>query len=260
MSTSAEADQLHAAMNDLTAAANLPADTTGQPGRFRTATLVWACLTAACVALAFTGDTGLILGAVFGFMCLVCTLAFVSLDLAVPAARDRNTSTKAVLSYFRGIAKGRWDTAFAALSPMARERDVTVPSIDELQTVPTHGPLATKKHLKTYWRTIIKPSGARSRRLSKTKVVQVASDDNVHRHRVDLHIEHYPSWIAITVLLGVIPAVLMILAVRKTYKTSFEVITFKYKSQWWLLTGEFASVAEGNPPDAKPLPVARVVT
>ena len=259
MNTPAENEQLHAAMQKLVAAANLPADLKGQPGKFRTATKVWAVLTLACLALFTQGETGMILGGVFGVMCLMFAGCLAAVDAGVPPARDRRTSDKAVKSYFKGLWKGRWDTAFAALSPIARERPVRVPLIDELQTIPANFVRNQPKALKEYWRTIIKPQGKLNRRLSKLKIVPVSQDGNVDRHRVEMHIQYYPSWIIISLLLGVLPAILVIWATQKTYKTSFEVITFKYKSQWWMLTGELASTAEGNVPNAQPLPTARVI-
>jgi hypothetical protein len=259
MTAPADHERLHAAMNELTVAAELPAETKGQPGKFRTATVIWTVLTLVCAAMMFAGDTGVILGAVFGVMCVIVTIAFVAIDLGIPAARDRGTSAKAVNSYFKGVAKGRWDTAFAALSPMARDMSVRVPLIEDLQTIPANFVRNSPKQLKCYWKTILKPGGKLNRRLNKLKVVQVSGSGNVHRHRVDMNVEYYPSWIVISILLGVLPAILIIWATRKTYKTSFEVVSFRYKSQWWMLTGELASPAEGNNPDARPLPVAKVV-
>jgi hypothetical protein len=126
----------------------------------------------------------------------------------------------------------------------------------KLHTLPWSGTRATKKNLKEYWRRIIAPHGGVNRRLAKIKLTPLGVANDVHRHRVELQIQHYPSWVVVGILGGILPLLILVLVTRKTFKTSFDVTTVKHKSQWWVLDGEFRAPLA---PQDSALPVARVV-
>ena len=248
--------QLAAAATALTAEADLPAELEGQPGTFRLALKIWAVITPLAILAAFVGGEAAVLGIIIAIVGGLCVLVLGITDLTVPKARDRSSSEQAVNAYFKGMQKGRWDTAFAALSPYAREREVAVPRILKLHTLSWAGARSSKKELKKYWRSIIQAHGGMSRRLAKIKLTPIGIASQTHSYRVELHIQHYPSWVIVGIFGGVLPLLILILITRRTYKTTFDVRTVKHKSQWWVLDGEFKAPMEL--PDTG-LPKARVV-
>lgn len=223
-------------------------DLASQPGRFGVLTKVLAVLVVGSAALGFIElAVGIFFGAFFGLLLLIAVV----LDLRAPGARGRSTVEQAIRCYFHGVRRGRWKVAHACLSPQARKRHVRVPSIESLKTKPQDVVLATPADVKRYWLTIARPSGSLTRRIAAIKVTPVVDSGEVQRHRVTLTIQHYPSWIALTVLLGLLPA-LVLIAVYTTSKTHvFEVATYRFRSQWVLVSGEYESPVD----KALPLPL-----
>jgi hypothetical protein len=260
MDLEAENQKLAAVATELTADADRPAELEGQPGRFRMATKVWFVLTLLSIGAIVVGSEGiLVLGVIMVIVGSICLLTFGINDLLVPLSRDRSTSDKAIRAYFRGMQRGRWDTTFATLAPVAREHTVMVPEIRELKTVRKARTRSTKKDLKAYWRSFIHPHGGLNRRLEKVRITPIDTEGLMHRHRIEMRVTYYPSWVVIGILAGLLPMLIIILIVRKTHTATFDVSTFKHKSQWWVLDGELKAPLQGAPYGAGQLPRARVV-
>jgi hypothetical protein len=255
----AEADELAAAAAELSADAESPADLTGQPGTFRTATKVFAVITLISVVAAVVGeDVVWGLGLTFGGIGFLFTLIIGLSDLVLPAARNRKTADSAVQAYFKCMQTGRWDTALATLAPSARARTVTTPEVKELKSFRKAATRTTVKELKAYWKPFIGSHAGLNRRLAQIKVTPLDVDGHTQRHRVELRIDYYPAWAIAGILIGLWPAIILILVLTKKYKTTFDVTTVKYKSQWWVLDGEFKAPPQvgGQGLD---FPTARVV-
>lgn len=249
-----------AAAAELSAEAESPADLSGQPGTFRTATKVFAVITLLSVLAAVFGEeVGRVLGITFGVIGLITLLIIGLTDLFLPSARDRKTPAKAINAYFKCMQKGRWDTALATLAPSARQREITTPEVKKLKCFPKVLTRTSVKELKAYWKPLIGSGAGLNRRLTKIHVTPLESEGNTQRHRVELQIDYYPSWAIAGILLGLWPALILILVLTKKYKTTFDVTTVKHKSQWWMLDGEFKAPRQVAGQNAD-FPSARVVS
>ncbi len=260
MENEAEKNELLALAEGLTKDAEQPAELFGQPGTFRMATKVTGVLTVLGIAACFSGDDVLVvLGVILAICCGLFLLIVGISDLTLPKAQDRRTSEQAVNAYFKGMQKGRWDTALATLAPVARESSVISPEVTELKSKRKAYTRNSVKELKSYWKPFIRPHGSLNRRFSKLKVTPIDTDGAMHRHRVDMQIDYYPSWVIVGILGGILPLLILVLVLTKKYKTTFDVVTFKHKSQWWVLDGEFCATLMGPGAPGQRIPRARVV-
>jgi hypothetical protein len=237
--------QIRAEAHEAGAAPDLKA----QPGKLGAATYVCAVLVLAAAAFAFVSVEGaIVLGVILAIPLLVALIA----DLVAPGARGRADATRAIRCYVAALRRGRWKTAHACLSPQARRREVRVPLIESLKTKQAEVVMATPKDVKSYWRTIVRPSGGTIRRIAKVQLTPLVTDGDVHRHRVTLDIQSYPAWVNLFILAGILPALVLIALSTKTTTHHMELATYRWRSQWVLVSGEFASPVD----QALPLPLS----
>jgi hypothetical protein len=225
-------------MEALASTADAPAETRGQPGRLRASTWFVIALTVLCLAMIPAGDALAGLGIVFGIIFFIIALAMFSNDMRIPGARGRTRPEDALKCYFRAVQGRRWKVAMACLSPMARERKVQVPLIPELQTSPVMLMRISPEQLKEYWRTIAHAGNSLTRWIKRIDTIPISTEGNIHVYRVTLSIEYYPTLILLGILGGLLPLLILWLALRKTYVLTCNVVVYKHKSQWWLLSGE----------------------
>ncbi len=260
MDQEAENQELMAAAEALTAEAEAPAELDDQPGTFRMAVKVSLVICVLGVAAGIAGEEGVaIMGVITAIGAgLVVLIGGIS-DLLTPRARDRRTSLKGVQTYFKSIQKGRFDIAVAALAPIARRRTVLVPDISELKSVRKAHTRNSKKELREYWKTLVRPHGSMNRRLAHLKLTPLDTEGNMHRYRVEMRVDYYPTWILIGILAGLLPVIILIAILTKKYRTTFDVTVFKHKSQWWVLDGEMRAPIAVPGALGHRIPEARVV-
>jgi hypothetical protein len=238
----AHLQELYGRMEALAAAADAPADTTGQPRKVRAGTWTMGALCTVLVAMIPVSDLAAVLGVLFGGACFVSWLFMFSADMRIPGARGRDRSEDVIKCYFRAVQAGRWKVAFACLSPMARERKVEAPFIPALRTSPIVLAHTSPGMLEEYWRSIAHAGAHASkgltRRITRIDMAPLHTQGTIHCYRVGLSIEYYPAWIGPSILLGVLPLLVLWLALRKSYPLTFTVVAYKHRSQWWLLSGE----------------------
>jgi hypothetical protein len=234
-----------AAVNALVVAAAAPLELANQPGRFRTGTKVGAGVAVLSVATAVVASGGTaVLAIIAASLAIVWTGGRGAKDLMVPAARGRRSSAQALDVYFKGVQRNRWDTAFAALAPFAREQVVTTPFIEELQTDEQTMRRSSPAALKEYWHGMACTEFSMTRQIERYTVTPIQKDHRMHRSRIEM-------WIKYQSLRSFGPSY---------YRTAFDVTTVKHKSQWWVLDGEFRPpIRVAGAPRAQ-LPVARVVS
>ena len=235
-----ELEHVGEALAKLIPEADVPVDLTGQPGRFGVSSHVFAVLGIGALVLALAGsETGSIVAGVFAALFGVVALLLYARDLGAPSVRDRRTGKSAVRCYLKAIQRRRWRGAFACLSVIARGRRVYVPPIPELRCKPQTVVFGAPDDIKTYWTAFAHPSFGAARRIqSFTLHPAPSSKANLETYVVELNMEYYPSWIALFVLIGVIPAVIVYLGIRELKTMRFHVSVLKVRSQWWLLSGE----------------------
>ena len=233
-----------------TSQASGPPDKTGQPSSFRVITKVWLGTFLASIGTLFIGgDVALPLG-IFGLIFSVAGLLLTGInDLAQPSARGRATPEAAIKCYFRGVRWRRWREAFVALGRPAHDKQVDVPKIKALQSERDTLSISNADQLKRYWRTLSMPSKAMTRRMTGFDIERLATHGDVHRYRVTVDFSAYKSSSAFWF------GVLGQLATTKKFRTAFEVYVYRYKSQWWLESGEL-----GLPEKVAMLPEARIVS
>ena len=227
-------------MTELTAEATAPPDLTDQPGRFRTASHVVGLITVACIlATAFGRDESLrILSGFLAAMFALFALLFYGSDLVSPAVRNRRTGLAAVKCYFGAVRWRRWQSALCCLSTIARRRPAAMPSLPELDCSSFETTFISAKEVKRYWMPLAHSKGGRTRRITALRYRPILVEPTVERYWVDIDIEHYPSLIMLLILVGVLPYLIAYLIVRRTQSLSFPITVLKYRSQWWLLSGE----------------------
>lgn len=236
-----EVDHANHAIQSLIAGAEQPADTTGQPTRFRTTTVVFTVLVLMCLAVIPLGEDGrmmgILLGILFGFFWLVFFLN----DLLFPGPRRRRNSKSALKCYFKGVQQARWKAAFACLAPFARNKNIVTPAVAALDAISIPAQMSSHAGVKAYWKSLIRNSHGKTRRLQSYRLTYIGGDHRVHCYRVEMKIDSYPTLIVLGVLVGVLPLLLLYLLTRKPVKRTFDVVVVKHRSQWWLVSGEFES-------------------
>jgi hypothetical protein len=124
---------------------------------------------------------------------------------------------------------------------------VTVPHIEELQSVEQTMRRSSPAALAEYWRGIACTEFSMTRKIEKYTVTPMQKEHRVHRSRIELSIRYQ----SIGSFSG------------GYYRTAFDVTTVKHKSQWWVLDGEFKppiQVAGASAGTKAQLPVARIVS
>lgn len=234
-----------AAAKALVVAAKAPLELAGQPGRFRLGTKVGAAVTALSVGIAVVASGGFAaLAIIAANLGVVWTGVLGVKDLMVPSSRGRRTSDEALHVYFKGVKRGNWNAAFAALAPVAREQVVTIPHVEELQTVASTMRRKTPKALKAYWHGMACTEFSMTRRIESYTITPIEIENNTRRNRIEMWIQYQP-------LASFGPSL---------YRTAFDVTTVKHKSQWWVLDGEFKPPIKVAGSAKAELPVARVVS
>lgn len=220
----------------------------GQPGKFRFVTKLWLGLIAGSLGALLFGDQAMLVG-VLGLLFFVPALMITGInDMLQPSARDRRTPVAALKCFFRAVRFARWKVAFAALGAPAREKQVTVPKIKVLMSERGTVAMSDPKRVEGYWRTLARPSRNMARRITWFGIEPLCTNGNVHRYRVTVDFSAYKSsGAAMFGLLGQ-------LATTKKFRTAFEVFVYRYRSQWWLYSGEL-----GLPDRVAKLPAAKVV-
>ena len=228
--------------------ASAPADLASQPRKFGVATYVMGVLLLASFGLAAVSVEAAIIVA---FLMLLLFLIPFMTDLRAPGARGRRDAQTTIRCYLEAVKRGRWKTAHVCLSPQARSRQVRVPIIESLKTRPQDLVMATPKDVRKYWITIARPSGALVRRVANTKLESVVTEGAVQRHRVLMTTQSYSSWLNFGLLFGILPALVLIAAFTRTEIHRFELAAYRWRSQWVLVSGEYASPVD----KALPLPL-----
>lgn len=245
---SGEVASMQADLLELAAEADAPADTRGQPGKFRLRFFIVTVLAGASLLTAFMRSTfgadAAGIAVVLFVVLLVIWLVMLIRDLLVPSARARRTSQAAVRCFFMALKYGRFDVAHACISPVGRK---TVPFPHTRELIVRHGEanLDTKSGVKSYWRAIARSTWD-TVRVMATPVIAVTAKDKLHRCRVTLNITHFPAWVYLGLLLGVLPALILQLVMQKKYTATFDVTVHQYRSQWWVVTGEFNSPVDSE--------------
>jgi hypothetical protein len=249
----AEFEPLKRGLMEQLAAAGEPADTRGQPGKFRTSTWVLTLLLAGSITLTALAPRGSDAPLVFGVLgIIVFGLVWLFLflnDLAFPSVKGRSTPLEGVQCFLKAVRYGRWKSAFACLSPMARRKSqVVIPQIPELDCQGGVSNFMSAGGVKQYWQSIARPTPGFGtfRRVSKLRIYgDDQGDERIRRYRVSLTIEYYPQWIILTVLIALLLTLILYLVLRKYHTLEFDVVVYRHKSQWWVLTGEYDLPLDG---------------
>ncbi|HLG41893.1 MAG TPA: hypothetical protein VI643_00915 [Planctomycetota bacterium] len=236
----------------LTEAAEEPPDLTGQPAKFRISTRIVSALLAANASwlgiVIAMGDGGSPVVVAPILLCIGFGIAWLILfftDVGCPSPRGRATARAAVLCYLNAVKIRRWKAAFACLSPSARSNpEVEIPEIPEIGSEGGMTTFASPSGLAAYWKSLTHYVGSLGayRRIARLRIEETSpAAPNVERLRVMISIEHYPQWIILTILLGVIFPIILYFVLRKKWETDFDCVVYKHRSQWWVLTGEIDS-------------------
>lgn len=242
-------------ISKLTAAADEPADLTGQPGKFRTWTWITTAVSAGSAAwlgwVIATDEGGSPAIIVPIVLCIAFGLAWMILfftDVGCPSPRGRATPRAAFNAYLGAVKIRRWKAAHACLSPAARTGPpVEIPEIPEIGSDGGTTTFESTAGLAAYWRSMTHYSGSfgQFRRITRVGVAEVSSPaPNVIRLSVSISIERYPQWLILAILGGVIGIVVILVLyylLRKTWTAEFDCVVYKHRSQWWLLTGQIDS-------------------
>lgn len=216
-----QVDAMRARIAELTAAAGDPPPPQDDvPGSLRVSTVVFLVLFASSFLPAFLIPKD---GWIFPFMGFIffgiAALALGIGDLVFPSPRKRATAEAGVRCFYKGIQQRRWKACWAALSPAGRGRHVIVPSIPDMNVVSDDVDLTDAKAIKSYWKRLVLPSpspfgtGRRILKISVEPQAQIAP--NLARVRVDLLVEHYPTWVFFFVLIGALLAVILYAVLRR---------------------------------------------
>jgi hypothetical protein len=241
-----EADRVRTQAAQPASAASEPAETAGEPPKV-TRTMVVGPLLAGAIGLGFWGlsagptwkEGWGIFGIVLGIVLLIVWMAA---DITVPACLGRADSRKGALCFLRSVQYGRWRTAFACLSPIAKESAVEIPYIPEIQSPGGTTNFSTAGGLKRYWAGITRPGGfGLNRRVASLRLDPVAVEGEAHRFEAAMSIEYYPGWILVTFLISPLILLIQYLVLRKTHSLTFDMAVGKHKSQWWVVTGQIGS-------------------
>lgn len=244
-----EIERIRKELGSLTVEADAPADTRSQPGKISVGTLILSLLSIASVLTAVFGgmrnnEPLLVTGVVFSIVFGLFWLFVLGVDLSVPSSRGRQTGRKAVKCYLQAVRYRRWRTAWACLSPIARSRpEVAIPHFPGLNEPGRYSSFSTSGGLAAYWRYLIHTTsmGTARRILRYTLEPRDSTDPNIQRFHVSMKVEYYPSWIWLLILVALLLAVLVYLIVRRTIHLDFDMVVYKHRSQWWILTGEAGS-------------------
>ena len=236
-----EVDDANHAIQTLIAAAEQPADTTGQPSSFRPVTVVMTAIVVLSLAMVPLGEgaraLGVVLGVLFGTIWLVVFFG----DLFFPGPRGRRDPRKAMKCYFKGVQQGRWKVVHACLAPFARNKNIATPTVAALDAISTPAQMSSVAGVKAYWKSLIRNSHGKTRRLYQYRFHPLGGDERIHYYQVELNIDSYPSVIVLGILVGVLPLLILYMLTRKPVKRTFHVVVIKHRSQWWLVSGEYDS-------------------
>jgi len=242
-----EIAQLERALEPLAGLAGAPPDRTGQPGRVRTESVAamavaagsWGLIAASLSRTGALSPLGL-LGVVVGVPATLAALVMVFNDLRQPAAGARRDARAAVRAYYRGVGRGLWASAYAALSPVGRNLRVEAPNDTLLRSEPGPHVRASPASLAQYWRTLTRPSGflGRSRTLGRLSLERVHEGATVQVYRVDMKIVCASQWWIPALVLGGWFGLVIYLCTREAHVRRFDVVAHRYRAQWWVLCGE----------------------
>jgi hypothetical protein len=222
--------------------------------RFRMGTVVSGSLTLFLgimflIGMLAPGDSLMVftvLGAIFGIICGLAFLAWLIDDLTVPALHRRLTPEKGTSAFFKAIACGRMQHAYACLLDGDKDRtERTRSAISEVKVASGRYPFDDPRGFRDYWAGLCRNSGGYSRRMVISRIVLVKSEGDHAQVRVAGRIESYP----LLALLGVFGGLILglILVVVTTTKRDFETTKLlrKVDDQWWMVNGELDSPEDG---------------
>jgi hypothetical protein len=242
-----EAERIQKEVARLTAAANEPARLEGQPRKIRIGTWIVTVLLAGSVGLIVWGASsredagvgfGVLLTIVFALWWLI---AFIN-DLATPSIRGRRRPRSGAMAFLKRLQFNRLKEAWHCLAPPGREAaSVSIPVVPELDSRGGTTSFRDASGFARYWKALIAPLGGKAKRVTSLRVDPVFEEENLARFKVTVSIEHYPQWIWVTILAGVLVAVIIYMLIRKTHPMQMDVTLVKYRSQWWVLTGQVDS-------------------
>jgi hypothetical protein len=220
-----ELDRVEEVLAIATADADAPADRAGQPGRLGRGSIVFLILSILCVAFLATGESWAVMGIAFGLLIFPIFIVVAIRDLLAPNPRGRATSEQAVACYLKSVRRERYKAAWACLSEQARNNDVPLPTKPNEPVSPQTTTLRDSTSVKTYWRSLCGKPGSfdtSRRRIAALKIGPAQGSGPVRRHVVGFRVAFFDF--------------------------EFPLVTFKHRSQWWLLTGEFASEIDRDLP------------
>jgi len=224
---------------ELVAQAAEPVDLVDQPGKIRTSTKIFGGILAASIAT-LVASSGAAAGfAVAGLIVAgLGSLVSLSNDLAVPSVRRRREAREAAQCYAQALRRRHWKKAYACIQPQTRPASITLPKLLNLGVMPDQASFSTAKGFKKYWKAIVSSKGGTIRSTRKVWISEPEVHGDLATAQMIMYVEKYPTWIVLTCLLWMLPALILYVVVRKTIVIESEVRLFRHKSQWWVLPGE----------------------
>lgn len=181
---------------------------------------------------------------VFAGFAAIFAVASILQDLLGPSPRRRGTPVAAVKAFYGSIKRHHYARAWACLSPLDRTAESRfTQKLASLSVDQRNFSFDKAKPFGKYWRA---QAGLDDRGMGgfhKSLKYEVLGSQEIRPGvavvRVRLKVGGYPSWIVITVLLGVLIAVILMFALRKEESFELQKIVYRQGDTWWVAGGEF---------------------
>lgn len=176
-----------------------------------------------------------VLGWIFGFLALLCVLAFGISDLVLAAPEKLTTPEKALKTYLKCLQEKRWEYAWSLGVPRARTGNRVRPAMENIKVPRGEFNMATPEGLAGYWTPLLLQSGGTTRTLNVSKVKAALSGPDDAIAGCTLKITGYPSWIWVTILVSLIITVVLYVVLKKTEEVPVDMPVVRIDGRWYLL-------------------------
>ena len=126
------------------------------------------------------------------------------------------------------------------MAPVGRARAVVRPALTNLECPELTFVLDSPAELKRYWSPILRGGGGRTRRITSWRLRPISAQPRIERYMLDMHIQAYPSWIPVLILLGLIGLIAIVvlqMSMTKTQAVSYPLMVVQHRSRWYVVSG-----------------------
>ena len=220
-----------------------------------TRTIVWAAFSVLSFGVTATGFAVKDMSALitFGILALIIFIPsfLVSLgnDLATQTGKKDKDPRKVFKAFFNSLLVQRPARAFARLAPSARNNESPdLPVFTKVKQPKGPFKITDAKSLKGYWNSFIKSDSLNVRTAKLKKINILDSNERFAIIETEVKFSSYPASIIITIVLGVLIAVLLILIMKKEETRSIRKLLIKGRDgRWYIAESEMSGILDQFP-------------